>query len=430
MALSRPTRPHVVIVGGGFAGLDAARALSGRDVDVTLVDRHNHHVFQPLLYQVATAGLSPGDIASPIRWILRRQPHLRVVLARVERVDPESRQLVLDGGETMGYDVLILAAGVTHSYFGHGEWEARAPGLKTLDDALEIRRRLLLAFEEAEREPDPVRQRQLLTFVLVGGGPTGVELAGALAEIARRALTDEFDRIDPTTARIVLVEAGPSILPAFPESLRDSARASLQRLGVQVVEGRAVSAIEPGRVRIGDEVIETETVLWAAGVQASPLGRSLGVPLDKSGRVAVAEDLAVPNHPDIFVVGDLASFTHQTGHPLPGVAQVAKQMGTHAARNAIRRLAGEPTRPFHYVDPGNLATIGRNAAIADFGWLRLSGYPAWLFWLFLHIFFLIGFRNRLSVMLQWAVSYLTYQRSVRLITGNDGAEGQGGTDSA
>ena len=412
-----PGTPHIVIIGGGFAGLDAARALARARVRVTLIDRQNHHVFQPLLYQVATAGLSPGDIASPIRWILRRQENLRVLLATVERIDAAAKQLYLDGGDTVAYDALIVAAGVTHSYFGHADWPARAPGLKTLDDALEIRKRVLLAFERAEREPDRDRQRPLLTFVIVGGGPTGVELAGALAEIARQALKSEFDNVDPASARILLVEAGPSILTTFPESLRNSARKSLARLGVQVLEGRAVTAIEPGSVLVGDERIEAETVLWAAGVQASSLGRCFGAELDRAGRVAVNPDLSVPGHPEVFIAGDLALFTHQTGKPLPGVAQAAKQLGKHAAKNALLRLRGQTTATFRYVDPGNLATIGRNSAIADFGFLRLSGYPGWLFWLFLHIFFLIGFRNRLSVMLQWAVSYLTYQRSVRLITG-------------
>jgi NADH dehydrogenase len=405
----------VVIIGGGFAGLDAARALDGAPVELTLVDRHNHHVFQPLLYQVATAGLSPGDIASPIRWILRRQANLRVLLATVEGIDPHRRVLRLDGGDELAYDALIVAAGVTHSYFGHHDWQARATGLKTLDDALEIRKRVLLAFERAEREVDPAAQRRLLTFVIVGGGPTGVELAGALAEVARQALHAEFDRIDPATARILLIEAGGSILSTFPESLRMAARRSLVRLGVDVREGRAVTTVADGVVSLGDETIEAQTILWAAGVEASPLGAYLGE-RDRAGRVIVAPDLSVPGHPEVFVVGDLACVTHQTGRPLPGVAQAAKQLGRHAARNVLRRLRGEATRPFRYVDPGNLATIGRNAAIADFRWLRVSGYPAWLFWLFLHIFFLIGFRNRLSVMLQWAVSYLTHQRSVRLIT--------------
>ena len=366
---------------------------------------------------MATAGLSPGDIASPIRWILRRQQNLRVLLATVERIDPGAKRLYLDGGDTIAYDALIVAAGVTHSYFGHPEWQARAPGLKTLDDALEIRRRVLLAFEKAEREPERERQKPLLTFVIVGGGPTGVELAGALAEIARQALTSEFDNVDPASARILLVEAGPSILTTFPESLRASARKSLARLGVQVLEGRAVTAIEPGAVHVGEERIEAETVLWAAGVQASSLGRCFGAELDRAGRVAVNPDLSVPGHPQVFIAGDLALFTHQTGTPLPGVAQAAKQLGKHAAKNALLRLRGQTTATFRYLDPGNLATIGRNSAIADFGFLRLSGYAGWLFWLFLHIFFLIGFRNRISVMLQWAASYLTYQRSVRLITG-------------
>ena len=415
-----PGTPHIVIIGGGFAGLDAARALARAKVRVTLIDRQNHHVFQPLLYQVATAGLSPGDIASPIRWILRRQENLRVLLATVERIDPDAKRLHLDGGDTVGYDALIVAAGVTHSYFGHHDWQERAPGLKTLDDALEIRRRVLLAFERAEREPNRDRQRPLLTFVIVGGGPTGVELAGALAEIARQALKAEFDNVDPTSARILLVEAGPSILTTFPESLRTSARKSLARLGVQVVEGRAVTAIEPGAVLVGEERIEAATVLWAAGVQASSLGRCFGTELDRAGRIAVNPDLSVPGRPEVFIAGDLALFTHQTGKPLPGVAQAAKQLGKHAAKNALLRLRGQPTTTFRYIDPGNLATIGRNSAIADFGFLRLSGYAGWLFWLFLHIFFLIGFRNRISVMLQWAVSYLTYQRSVRLITGEKG----------
>jgi len=414
---TNPGTPHIVIVGGGFAGLDAARALSRAHAHVTLIDRQNHHVFQPLLYQVATAGLSPGDIASPIRWILRKQRNLRVLLATVERIDPAARLLHLDGGETVAYDALIVAAGVTHSYFGHAEWQSRAPGLKTLDDALEIRKRVLLAFERAERQPDRQRQMELLTFVIVGGGPTGVELAGALAEIARQALRSEFDNVDPASARILLIEAGPTILTTFPESLRASAKKSLLKLGVQVIEGRAVTAIEPGAVQIGEERIATQTVLWAAGVQASSLGRCFGTNLDRAGRVAVNPDLSVPGHPAVFIAGDLALFTHQTGKPLPGVAQAAKQLGKHAARNALRHLRGEPTATFRYTDPGNLATIGRNSAIADFGFLRLSGYAGWLFWLFLHIFFLIGFRNRLSVMLQWAMSYLTYQRSVRLITG-------------
>ena len=408
--------PQVVIIGGGFAGLAAARRLRKVPCEVTMVDRHNHHVFQPLLYQVATAGLSPGDIASPIRWILRKQARLRVLLANVDRIDTAAKQLVLDRGQRLRYDYLIVAAGATHSYFGHDEWSGTAPGLKTLDDALAIRRRLLLAFEEAERETDPARQRLLLTFVLIGGGPTGVELAGALAEIARQALKLEFDAVDPASARILLLEAGPSILPAFPANLRDSARRALQRLGVEVREGRAVTNVEPGVVSVGDERIEAHTIVWAAGVAAEPISRDLSQELDRAGRVIVNSDLSVPGQTAVFVAGDLASFSHQTGKPLPGVAQVAKQQGAHAAANIGRLIAGQPTRPFHYYDPGNMATIGRNAAIADFGFLRVSGYLGWLLWLFVHITFLIGFRNRVSVMLQWAAAYLTYQRNVRLIT--------------
>ena len=408
-------RLQVVIIGGGFAGLDAARALAKVDCDVTLIDRHNHHVFSPLLYQVATAGLSAGDIASPIRWILRRQQRLRVLLATVEQIDMATKHVRLDYGETITYDYLIVGAGATHSYFGHDAWSASAPGLKTLDDALEIRGRVLRAFEEAERDPDPARQKFLMTFVIIGGGPTGVELAGALAEIARHALKAEFDAIDPASAAIILLEAGPSILTSFPESLRQSARRSLIRLGVDVREKSLVTGIDERGVAIGSERIDAHTVLWAAGVAASPIGRQLG-PVDRVGRVIVEPDLSVPGHPEVFVAGDLACYTHQTGKPLLGVAQVAKQMGKHAAKNVARRIRGEATTTFRYVDPGNMATIGRAAAIADFGWLRVSGILGWMLWLFIHILFLIGFRNRLSVMLQWAASYLTYQRSVRLIT--------------
>ena len=412
--------PQVVIIGGGFAGLAAARKLKNVACEVTIVDRHNHHVFQPLLYQVATAGLSPGDIASPIRWILRKQPRLRVLLGIVERIDTAAKQVWMDGHDALSYDYLIVAAGATHSYFGHDEWSVTAPGLKTLDDALAIRRRLLLAFEEAEREHDPARQRRLLTFVIIGGGPTGVEMAGALAEIARQALRSEFDAIDPASARILLIEAGPSILPAFPERLRASAKRALVRLGVEVREGTAVTHVEEGAVTMGRERIDAHTILWAAGVAAAPVGRDLGPNLDKAGRVVVTPDLAVAGHPGVFVAGDLASFSHQTGKPLPGVAQVAKQQGAQAARNVARLIRGDSTRPFHYLDPGNMATIGRANAIADFGFLHVSGVLAWLMWLFVHILFLIGFRNRLSVLLQWGAAYLTYQRSVRLITRNQG----------
>lgn len=413
-----PRLPQVIIIGGGFAGLAAARRLRKVECEVMVIDRHNHHVFQPLLYQVASAGLSPGDIASPIRWILRKQPRLRVLLATVEAIDSKSKLIRLDGGSLVSYDYLIVAAGAAHSYFGHDEWSSAAPGLKTLDDALAIRRRLLLAFEEAEREPNPVHQRRLLTFVLIGGGPTGVEMAGALAEIARQALRAEFDAVDPAIARIILIEAGPSILPSFPPDLRASAKRALLRLGIEVREGQAVTNVEEGAVWIGDERIEAHTILWAAGVAAAPVSRDLGPALDRAGRVIVEPDLAAPGHPGVFIAGDLASFSHQTGKPLPGVAQVAKQAGTHAAANIARLIAGQPTTPFRYLDPGNMATIGRHNAIADFGFMHVSGYLGWLLWLFVHIAFLIGFRNRISVMLQWAAAYFTYQRSVRLITRN------------
>jgi NADH dehydrogenase len=417
VGMNEPPQPHVVVIGGGFAGLDAARALGRAPVRVTVVDRRNHHVFQPLLYQVATAALSPGDIASPIRWILRRQSNVRVLLAEVTAVDPAAKAVVLDEGERLAYDYLIVAPGATHSYFGHDQWAEHAKGLKTLDDALAMRRRMLLAFEEAERETDPARKRHLLTFVLIGGGPTGVELAGALAEIARHTLRHEFDTIDPESARIVLIEAGPAILHAFPPSLRDSARRALRKLGVEVWENARVTDVQEDAIQVGDDRIAAHTILWSAGVAGSPLGASLGAPLDKAGRVAVQPDLSVPGHPEIFVAGDLANYPHQTGAPLPGVAQVAKQEGAHAARNVLALVNGRPTTPFHYRDPGNMATIGRAAAIADFGWLRVSGYLGWLMWLFVHIMFLVGFRNRLSVLIQWATAYLTYQRSVRLITG-------------
>lgn len=410
--------PQVLIVGGGFAGLAAAKRLRNVACDVTIIDRHNHHVFQPLLYQVATAGLSPGDIASPIRWILRKQERLRVLLANVEHIDSKAKQIQIDGGEWLRYDYVIVAAGATDSYFGHDEWGEAAPGLKTLDDALAIRRRVLLAFEEAERESNPVYQRRLLTFVLIGGGPTGVEMAGALGEIARQALHKEFDAVDPASARIILLEAGPSILPSFPEGLRASAKRALLRLGIEVRTGKAVTKVEAGAVWIGDERIDAHTILWAAGVAAAPLSRDLGPALDRAGRVIVAPDLSVPDHPGVFIAGDLASFTHQTGAPLPGVAQVAKQQGRHAAANVARQIAGQATTTFRYFDPGNMATIGRNNAIADFGFLRVSGYLGWLMWLFVHILFLIGFRNRLSVLLQWGAAYFTHQRSVRLITRN------------
>jgi NADH dehydrogenase len=414
-----PGTPRVVIVGGGFGGLDAAKGLAKAPVQVTLLDRHNHHVFQPLLYQVATAALSPGDIASPIRWILRHQANVEVQLADVRSIDPV-RRVVQTDRDPVPYDFLIVATGAGHAYFGHPEWARRAPGLKTLDDALEMRRRVLLAFEAAERETDAAEQRRLLTFVIVGGGPTGVELAGALAEIARQTLRDDFRRIQPASARILLLEGGPHVLPTFPDSLRHAARVSLEKLGVEVRTGATVTGVDKDGVTVGSERIAAETILWAAGVAASSLGASLGaslgVPLDRAGRVITDATLAVPGHPEIFVVGDLCSF-QQDGRPLPGVAQVAKQQGAHAARNLMHAIRHEPLAPFHYRNYGNVATIGRGSAVVDIGPVRVSGWFAWVFWLLLHIFWLIGFRNRLVVLSEWAWAYLTFQRRIRLITG-------------
>jgi NADH:ubiquinone reductase (H+-translocating) len=409
--------PHVVIIGGGFGGLFGARVFKHTPVQVTLLDRRNHHVFQPLLYQVATAGLSPGDIASPIRWILRRQTNVRVLLGEAQSIDVQNRRVQLDAGESLQYDYLIVAAGADNSYFGHPEWAQFAPALKTLDDALRVRGRMLLAYEVAEREPDPATRKRMLTSVIVGGGPTGVEMAGAIAEIAHQTLSDEFQSIRTAESRIVLAEAGPTILATFPERLRNAAKKSLARLGVEVREKTAVTRIERETVWLGDERIEAGTIIWAAGVAASPLGKSLGVPVDRAGRVLVQKDLTIPGHPEVFVVGDLASLADEHGQQYPGVAQVAMQQAQQAARNVLRAIENKPYADFHYKNLGNMATIGRNAAIADLGWLQASGFPAWLLWLFIHIFWLIGFRNRLLVLIQWASAYLTYQRSVRLITG-------------
>jgi len=420
---ARPVR--VVIIGGGFGGLSAAKALRRTGVEVTVLDRKNHHVFQPLLYQVAAAALSPGDIASPIRWILRHQKNVRVWLADVTRIDPERRVVHLaDAPGEVPYDHLIVAAGVTHSYFGNDVWQAHAPGLKTLEDALAIRSRVLRAFELAEIEEDPAEQRRLLTFVVVGGGPTGVELAGALAEISRHVLVNDFRSIDPEYARIILVEGGPGVLQSYPAPLPAFARRALERLGVTVWTGSPVTAIAEGVVHIGGDAIQAGTILWAAGVAASPLGASLGVPCDRAGRVIVNPDLSIPGHPEVQVIGDLASFTTVEGEQLPGVAQVAMQQGAHAARNIRAAMVDRERTPFRYRFYGNMATIGRNSAIGDFGWMRLKGYIAWLAWIFIHIVQLVGFRNRLSVMLQWALSYMTYQRAVRLITEVDSSLSQ------
>lgn len=412
---------HVVIVGGGFAGLWAARALRRAPVRVTLVDRTNHHLFQPLLYQVATAGLSSPDIAAPLRHILRAQTNVEVRLAQVERIDPAARRVHCSDGDALDYDTLLVASGATHAYFGHDDWAAHAPGLKTLDDALRLRRQLLLAFERAEAESDAQRREAWLNFAIVGGGPTGVELAGTLAEIARHTLKREFRRIDPAAAKVRLIEAGPRILTGFPESLSAQARAQLERLGVEVVTGAPVTEITAAGYRLGGKFVAARTVVWAAGVAASPLARSFGVPLDRVGRVPVQPDLSVPGHAEIFVAGDLAALA-QDGKPLPGVAPVAKQMGAHVARVIRDRLAGKATPPFRYRDYGNLATIGRMAAIVDLRGFKFSGALAWWFWLLAHVFFLIGFRNRLAVLLNWTWAYWTYQRGARIIVGNDADE--------
>jgi NADH dehydrogenase len=406
-------RPHVVIVGGGFAGLRAARALRRAPVDVTLLDRRNHHVFQPLLYQVATAGLSAPEIAAPLRSILRRQANVVVLMAEVVSVDVSRRVVVLSDGE-MPYDHLILATGATHSYFGHDAWARHAPGLKSIEDALEIRRRLFVAFERAEREPDVSARSVWLTFLVVGGGPTGVELAGTVAEIARHTLAHEFRRIDPSQARVVLLEGTDRVLPPYPPELSQKARQQLEGLGVQVRTSALVTGVDEGGVWLGAERLAARTVLWAAGVAASPVGRSLGAEVDRAGRVKVEKDLTLAGRPEVFVTGDLATL-EQDGRPVPGVAPAAMQMGRHAARNILRSLAGQPLLPFRYLDKGSLATIGRRAAVADFGRVRLWGFPAWMAWLGIHIFFLIGFRNRLVVMLDWATAYVSYQRSARLI---------------
>jgi NADH dehydrogenase len=407
-------RPQVVIVGGGFAGLAAARGLGDADLDVVLVDRRNHHLFQPLLYQVATAGLAAPEIAYPIRRILRRQANARVLLADALSVDVLKRRLRLADGE-LGYDFLVLAAGATHSYFGHEEWAAAAPGLKSLEDAFTIRNRALLAFEAAERETDAQARRACLTFVVVGGGPTGVEMAGAFAEIARHTLARDFRSIDPRSARIILVEAGARILPAFPEELSVRAVRQLEALGVQVWTGASVTGIDTGGVALGGDRLAARTVVWAAGVAGSPLGRSLGAPLDRAGRVKVGADLTIPGHPEVFVIGDLATVEQPGGAAVPGVAPAAMQMGRHAARSIRRALRQEPKEAFRYRDKGSLATIGRRSAVAVMGPFRLSGLLAWLAWLAIHIFFLIGFRNRFVVLFTWTWAYFTYDRSARLI---------------
>jgi NADH dehydrogenase len=406
-----------VLIGGGFGGLAAAQALADSPVRITLIDRRNHHLFQPLLYQVATAALNASDIARPIRRILRHQANCEVILGQVESIDRLARKVVLDEGE-IAYDYLIVASGATHSYFGHDAWEHDAPGLKTIEDALEIRRRVLVAYEAAERESDSEIVHEWMTFVIVGGGPTGAELAGALAEISRRVLARDFRRVDPKRARIILIEGTPRVLPALTPKSSASAQRQLERLGVEVITSAMVTGIDDRGVTHVGGLIPTRTVIWAAGVAASSLGKSLGVPLDRVGRVIVNPDLSVPGAPEVFVIGDLALILGSDGRPVPGLAPAAMQEGRHAARNVIRAIRGERLKPFGYIDKGTLATIGRGAAVAEIGRLRLSGFLAWMAWLFIHIFYLIGFRNRFMVLAGWAWVYLRNESGARLITGD------------
>lgn len=410
-------RRKIVIIGGGFAGLNAARVLRNVDADITLIDRTNHHLFQPLLYQVATAALAPSDITAPIRWILRHQQNTTVLLGEVCSIDPSRRIVCLEyQNREIPYDYLIVATGSRHAYFGHEDWEPMAPGLKAIEDGTEMRRRFLLAFERAEEAKDEAEKNSLMTFVIVGGGPTGVELSGAMPMIARRALSPDFRRIDTRRTRVILLEAGPRILPTFPESLAAKAKKSLEELGVEVRTSSMVTLIEPDAVHVGSERIAAHTIFWAAGNAASPLGKALGVPVDRVGRVLVEADLSIPGHREVFVAGDLALVNRVGKSPVPGVAPAAMQEGRAAARNVMRLMRGEATQPFRYLNKGDLAVIGRSRAIADFGFAQVSGLLAWFLWLTVHIMYLVGFRNRASVLIQWAYSYFTYQRGVRLIT--------------
>jgi NADH:quinone reductase (non-electrogenic) len=415
----RPQRPRIVIVGAGFAGLTAAMRLCRAHTDVTVIDRRNHHLFQPLLYQVATAGLSPADIAAPIRGILANCQNTAVVFGEVTAIDSTNRAVLL-GERRIPYDQLVIATGARDSFFGHDDWAGVTSSLKTIENATAMRRRILIAFERAEDTPSPIERRRLLTFVIIGGGPTGVELAGALAELAKKALARDFRRIDPTTARIILIEAEPRLLSGFPPSLSAVAERALKCLGVEVRPGTRVSACDDCGAVIGDERIESRTVIWAAGVAASPAANWLGITPGRGGRVPVLPDLTVPDHPEIFVIGDTAQVAGPDGRALPGVAPVAKQQGAYAARVIIARLSGKQApAPFRYLDLGSLATIGRKFAVVDLGWIRLSGRIAWFVWGLAHIYFLIGFRNRLAVAVDWLWSYLTYQRGARIITGSD-----------
>ena len=417
MAMNGKSTPHIVIIGAGFGGLNAALKLIHHPVRITIIDRTNHHTFQPLLYQVATAGLSPGEIASPIRWIFRGRHNIEVVLGEVQDFDLD-RRVVKIADREVPYDYLIVAAGASHAYFGHDEWEPLAPGLKTLEDAVEIRRRVLLAFELAERRAASGGGQVQLNFVVVGGGPTGVELAGTLSGIARRALAGEFNSIDPKQTRTILLEGGPRVLPAYPEDLSRSAEEQLRELGVEVHTFAMVTGIEPAAVIMGQTRLPAAVIIWAAGVAASPLGKKLGAPTDRSGRVLVNPDLSIPGHDHVFVIGDLASLKQKNGQPVPGLAPAAIQEGKATARNILRDLEGKPRKDFHYLDKGSLATIGRAAAVGEFGKVHISGFLAWLAWLSVHIFFLIGFRNRVLVLIQWAWSYFTYEQGAQLITGD------------
>lgn len=411
-----PARPRVIIVGGGFGGLHAAQALANRDVDVTLIDRKNHHTFQPLLYQVALAVLSPGEIASPLRHILRRAGNIHVLLGEVVDVHPGARRVKLADGVELAYDYLILAAGARHAYFGHDEWEAHAPGLKTIEDAVEIRRRLLLAFETAERQALLTGQQQSLTFAVVGGGPTGVELAGAIADLARMALAKDFKAIDTRKARVRLYEGSPRILGSYSEGTSQRARQQLEELGVEVLTNSLVTAVEAGRIRVADEWLPADVTLWATGVAAAPIGRHLGVETDRPGRVRIGKDLSVSGHRELFVIGDMSSMTDANGREVPGLAASAIQQGQTAAENILRDLRGEPRQAFAYHDRGTMATIGHHRAVAEFGSRRYSGLVAWLLWSVVHVFLLIGFRNRVTVMAQWIWAYFTRSAISPLIT--------------
>jgi NADH:ubiquinone reductase (H+-translocating) len=424
-----PSRSRVVIIGAGFGGLSVAKALARSQFEIVLIDRQNYHLFQPLLYQVATAALSPADIAAPIRGILAGQRNATVLLASVGAIHPERREVIADN-RRIAYDYLVIATGAQHAYFGHDDWAPFAPGLKTIDDATRLRAKILLAFERAESEQDGVEKRRLLNFVVIGGGPTGVELAGAIAELAKRALAKDFRTIDPRCARIFLVESGPRLLGTLDPSLSRKAEKALERLGVEVRTGQAVTHCDPSGARVGCEEIPAATIIWAAGVMASPAGAWLGVPTDRAGRVVVGPDFSVPGHPDIFVIGDTAAANDASGKPLPGVAPVAKQQGQYIASLLLARYRGQVERPFRYRNFGSLATIGRKLAVAQFGSVRLSGFAAWLLWSIAHVYFLIGFRNRSVVAFTWLWNYLTFQRGTRLITGNGEQEARGRTENA